>query len=178
MSDNVKAMKAIADEFFAKAAAGSPFPGLTFAGELDDLEDLEFEVTMTERWLGYLNLRVVQELNRLHPGRISHLRFLPDTAEGVVIIIPAGEKEYGACELGYSDTENAATVNLRRAVKRFKLEKKAGRVRVFPVIEKNAPNGDKFLAFIVKNTETRPAKRNAKASATVAVAQETGEEQE
>lgn len=141
------------------ATQGSPFPGLNFAGELDDIEELANEITMTEDWLAYLNRRLLVMSNANHPGRLTHVRFLPDIETGEVIMVPCGKDDYGAEELKYSETENGASVNLRLAVKRFRLQKQSGRVRVFPVTERKAPDGQVYLAFVVKNSGTRPARK-------------------
>ncbi|MFZ5824555.1 MAG: hypothetical protein ACOY94_09525 [Bacillota bacterium] len=139
---------------------GSPFPGLKFAGELDDLQDLKEEITMNEDWTGYLNQLVLNKLNENHPGRLSHLRFLPDPSTGIVILVPAqSPDEYGATEIRYTETENGALVNLRRAVQRLKVQKLAGRIRVFPVVARTAPDGKTYLAFVVKNSKSRPARK-------------------
>ena len=155
---------------------GSPFPGLIFAGELDDLANQKLEITMTEDWVGYLNQRTLVTLNANHPGRLSHLRFLPDPDQGMVIMVPAqGESEYGAVEIRYTGTEHGAEVNLRRAVQRLKMQKQAGRIRVFPVVERTAPDGTTYLAFVVKNSKTRPARKVKPSEETAAGTQNPAE---
>ncbi|HEY3367721.1 MAG TPA: hypothetical protein VGK74_21905 [Symbiobacteriaceae bacterium] len=140
--------------------AGSPFPGLTFAGDLDDLEGLPLEVTMNDLWIGFLGQKMMVELNRLHPGRLAYLRFIPDTAAGMVIIVPGtSSTEYGAVEIQYSETENGAQANLRQALLRLKVVRQPGRVRIFPVITRQAPDGNSYLAFVVKDSATRPARK-------------------
>lgn len=161
--------------------AGSPFPGLTFCGELDDLESQEMEVTMTEGWRGYINNRVLTKLNRLHPGTLTHLRFLPDPDTGTVIMVPAANaEEYGSVALEYGPTLNGAAINLRLAVKRMQIRSVKGRVQVFRVVERVAPGGQTYLGFIVKGAETRVARSlrtngagNTAAQATVAASEET-----
>lgn len=138
---------------------GSPFPGLSFAGELDDLQELGREVTMTEDWLGCFNLPLISLLNINHGGRVSYLRFLPAPDEGIVIMVPCSKDDYGAMELKYSETEKGVLVNLRLAVKRFDLPRQAGRVRVFPVVDRQAQDGKTYLAFDLKNGTTRPARK-------------------
>jgi hypothetical protein len=175
MAEVSKETKEAMESILAKAKAGSPFPGLSFAGELDDLASLPMEVTISDKWVGYINGRVLANLNELHAGRLSHLRFLPDKAEGHVIIVPGEQGEYGAEKLEYSPTENGATVNLRLAVKRFDLAKQTGRNRVFEVFEKKAPDGSTYLAFLVKDSETRPARKVKASMPPVAAGQEKPE---
>lgn len=145
-----------------KDPKASPFPGLTIAGEHDDLVDLPNEITMTEDWIGWLNQLLLSNINENSPGRLSHVLFVPDTEAGEVIIMRCNHNNYGATEVKYTETENGATVNLRLALKRFKLQKQPGRIRVFPVTERKAPDGQICVAFSVKNSETRPARKRKK----------------
>lgn len=138
---------------------GSPFKDLAFAGELDDLMEVAREITMNEKWQGYLNQRVINELNTRYPGRLSHLRFIPDKEQGMVIILPASEGDYGAVELDYTSTESGAFINLRLALKRFTLQKQENRVRVFTITERQGDDGQGYPAFVVKNHETRPTRK-------------------
>jgi hypothetical protein len=156
----------------------SPFPGMKFAGPLVDLESLALEITLNEEWLGYMNDRVLKRINDLHGGRLAYLQFLPDEATGDVIMVPgASEKDYGAMEVKYSPTENGAFVNLRLAVKPLKIKKLRGRVRVFPLVERLAPNGKIYLACVTKDAETRPTqKRGAGEAAAGAQPEEKGKQ--
>lgn len=140
--------------------ANSPFPGLSFAGEWDDLSELKMEIAMTEDWQGYLNRLVLVKQNELFPGRLNYVRFLPVPEAGEVIVVPADDpEEYGATEVKYTETETGAWVNLRLALKRLRVNKLQGRVRIFKVVERTAPNGKVYLAFVVKNSTTRPARK-------------------
>lgn len=142
------------------ALNASPFPGLFVSGELDDLESLPLEVVVTDKWVGYFNQRIIADLNQRHPGRISYVRLVPDVAEGMVIILPAkDENEYGAVAIDYTDTEAGASVNVRRPMQKLKADRVEGRLRVCQVVTRQAPNGDEYLAFVVKGSTTRPARK-------------------
>lgn len=149
------------------AASDSPFPGLTFAGELDDLESAPLEIPMNADWIGYINVRILAMIQALISYQLRYLRFLPNVEEGCVILVPTKDAQaYGAEEVKYSETEKGATVNLRLAVKRFNLQKSKDRVRIFAVFEKKAPSGERFLAFRVKESGTRPARKMKKSENT------------
>lgn len=141
---------------------GSPFPGLTFAGELDDLQTLPMEVTMTEDWKGWLNGKVLNEAKTIYGGSLTHFRFLPDVGAGQVVLVPArDEKEYGAVAVQYSPTMNGAEVNLRWALKRFPYKWPKERVYAFPVVTRTAPNQRQYLALVVKDPAARPARKRS-----------------
>jgi len=139
---------------------GSPFPGLSFAGPLDDLQDHALAITMRWNWRGYLNVRVLGELNQRFAGRIRYMRFLPEPERGLVIIIPTCDsREYGAIPVDYEARGSGAMVSLRRAVMPFGLTRQCDRNYVFPVKTRTAPDGRVFLAFQVPDAETRPVRR-------------------
>lgn len=138
---------------------GSPFKGLSFAGANDDKLDVPREVTVNDKWIGYMNVRVLGEVQQHHGGRITHLRFLPDTVTQTVTMVPGVQIDYGAVAVDFTDTEAGATVNMRLALKRFELQKHPNRVRVFPVIERVGDDGRTYLALDVKNSTTRPTKK-------------------
>lgn len=140
--------------------AGSPFPGLKFAGELDDLNEIPLEVTMADRYEGYLNTRVLDLFNPLVNGKLLHLRFIPDPQAGEVIMVPSqSDKEYGATPLNYTPTTNGAEVNLRLAIKRMRFPIMKGRTYTFPVSTRTAPNGQVYPVLVVKDAENRPTRR-------------------
>lgn len=115
---------------------------------------------MNDTWLGYFNQKVLYAMNRLHPGRLAFLRFIPDPEEGMVIMVPGtDENEYGAVPLQYYQTENRARVNLRRALIRMKVPRLPGRIRVFPLVTRTAPNGKTYFALVVKEHTTRPNRK-------------------
>jgi len=126
---------------------------------------------MNASWEAYLNGKVMAEQTKLYPGHLAFLRFLPDPELGMVVIVPAkSEKEYGAVPLQYTGTLNGAIVNLRLALKRMEFEPQKGRQFVFPVIQRPSPQGQTYLAFLVKGAQGRPARRVVKASAQPAAA--------
>ncbi|HYF95850.1 MAG TPA: hypothetical protein VD969_26835 [Symbiobacteriaceae bacterium] len=171
MVDKTKEMAAALQQAF-ESASKSPFPGLTIAGEMDDLLELPLEVSMTEKYAGYFNARVLAEFNRLYSGRLAYLQFVPDPATGDTIMLPAAdEKAYGAVAVDYRPTENAAVINLRLPMKRLNVFPQPGRVHLFPVIERKAPDGKVFLAFATKGATTKPAVRRKSKSKSEQAAQ-------
>ena len=135
------------------------FPGLTVAGELDDLMSLPYEIPMTEDWLGYFNLRVLDAVTTYYGSKQNFFRFVPDPATMEVIILAArDEQEYGAQPVKYVETENGAYVSLRLPLKQLKVNKLAGRVRTFPVMTRTGADGKTYLAFSVKNATNRPVR--------------------
>lgn len=136
------------------------FPGLVIAGELDDLNGLPKEVTMTEDWMLYMNAWVMSELGATYEPRPAWLRFLPDPATKDVIVLPAKDgNEYGAQEVRYVETENGATVNVRLALKKLQVPRLPDRVRIFPVITRKGNDGKMYVAFSVKDGSTRPVQK-------------------
>lgn len=153
---------------------GSPFAGLAFAGELDEFQTQLLEVTMTDRWKGYLNQRVLNEFNQLYPGRLAFLRFIPDPDQGMVIMVPtANGSDYGAMPVEYTDTENGAFVNVRLAVKRCNVVTIRGRTHVFPVTRRTGGDNKPYLAFVVKDAATRPSRQRARTQQAEAASQPT-----
>jgi hypothetical protein len=145
------------------AAAADPrisaaFPNLRIAGPLDDIEAAPLEVTMTEDWIGYLNIAVMGKMNELCPSRITHVQLLPDVKSNLVILVPCEPTDYGAAELKYSATEAGALVNLRLAVQALKVTKLANRVRIFKVTTRPGSDGLTYVAFSTKSPKSRPAK--------------------
>ncbi len=122
---------------------------------------MNLEITMTEENEGYCNLRTLLAVGANYSGRLTHLAFLPDPAEGHVIMVPVPASMAGVDgveALKYSATENGATVNLRLALLQMKVERKKGRVISFPIVTRTAPNGVDYMALNTKALKTRPSR--------------------
>lgn len=153
------------------------FPGLVVAGELDDLQDMPLEVSMTDDWLAYFNLRVMTEAGRLMVGRINYVLLVPDPVAGQVMILQAKDKDqYGATEVKYVETENGAWINLRLAMKQLGVSRQKDRVRIFPVTFRPGADDKKYLALSIKEGVSRPVqKRDPDATPTDDKASTTGD---
>lgn len=156
---------------------GSPFPGLSFAGELDDMNETPLEVTMSERYEGYMNFRTLELFEPLVSGKLLFLRFLPDVEQGEVIMVPGSSaNEYGATPVNYTPTLNGAEINLRLAVKRMRFPVMKGRTYTFPVSTRRAPDGKVYPVLKIKEAESRPTRKvrqNGSASAEAAPGQQS-----
>ncbi|HWI62183.1 MAG TPA: hypothetical protein VNT75_10125 [Symbiobacteriaceae bacterium] len=143
------------------------FPGLTVAGDLDDLMSLPNEIAMTEDWLGYLNLRVLATAIEYYGAKPNFVRYVTDPVTMEVIIIHAkDENEYGAQPVKYVETENGAYINLRLPLKQLKINKLPGRVRTFRVTMRSGADGKPYLAFSVKDAKNRPVRTKKGTSST------------
>lgn len=149
----------------------SPIPGLTVAGPNDLKEQQVAEVHMDVRWVSYFNLCVLTMLQACTTGRLTHVKFVPDVANGLLYVLPAQADEYGAEQLDYAAPENGANVSLYVALLKFNLEKQKGRLRVFTVLENEVEKGKKFLALNVRESKTVPAKSKSKKDQTAPATQ-------
>lgn len=140
---------------------GCPFPGLSYAGPMDDVKAMDLEIPMSESWLGYLNERLMMELQRLHPNHpLRYVQFVPDVAGAQTMIVPAADEHaYGAVKVEYSPTENNATINMRTAVQAHRLPVLKGRTRVFQVTFRKGSDGKEYLAVMINDRESRPAQK-------------------
>ncbi len=137
----------------------SPIPGLTIAGP-DDLKALQpQEVHMDDRWLVYLNAKVLEMLGASSRRRISHVRFVPDVSGGLLYILPCRAEDYGATPLTYTPTGNGARVSLYLALRRFDLPREKGKVRAFEVRMRPVMGSGTFLALDVRTSRLIPSAR-------------------
>ncbi|HYF76372.1 MAG TPA: hypothetical protein VD973_04540 [Symbiobacteriaceae bacterium] len=135
----------------------SAFPGLEVVGELDDVLKQPLEVTMMEDWSAYFNAHIMLEAANYYAGRITHWRFLPDPATSQIVLVQAqSEKEYGATEVKYSETEAGTLTNLRRPMQSLGVQRHAGRVWSFPLVVRKGADGKEYLAITLKGATTRP----------------------
>jgi hypothetical protein len=133
-------------------------PGLQVAGP-DDLKELQpREVPMDYRWNARFNQRTLTEAAKNVTSRVDHLKFAPDIENGLLYVIPADSDEYGAEQLDYEETENAATVSLYIALLKFRLPRQKGRVRIFSVEDREVAKGLTLLALNVRDSKLAPKK--------------------
>jgi len=124
---------------------------------MDEIAELPLEITVDEDWVGYCNARVVTRMRELHEGPMTHLLLVPNSAEKWVALVPTADGDaYGAVSLAFTETENAAKVNVRLGLRGVKVSKLKGRVRVYALKEVAAPNGRSYLAIDTSRSSSRP----------------------
>ncbi|MFZ5815293.1 MAG: hypothetical protein ACOY93_08310 [Bacillota bacterium] len=138
-------------------AGQSPIPGLKVAGPDDLKELLKLQVAMDFRWIAYFNQRVLDALKAGWSRRLTHLKFIPDVANGLLYMLPALRGEYGAIKLDYSAPETGAQLSLYIPLLQFELEREEGRQRIFTV-ETREINEASYLALNVRESKSVPAK--------------------